>query len=261
MPYHGLVYLIRNKLNGKVYVGLSETTLHKRWLAHKADARAGDRRPLYSAIRKYGVTGFDVIELGRASCRKELKEMEIRSIWSHSATESGVGYNLTLGGDGVNGYTHTEETKERCRQVSNEYWSEPASRDKASADKQVSCNTPEYKAAISVSRKITANTQKARANNSNAQRAPDVVAKKSAATKAQWQDEEFKTLKSAQAKEQWADPIKKAAHIAAYNSPEAKRKKSEANLALWSNPEYKANRLVQMKATRERNKLLREQVA
>ena len=50
----GVVYLITNTVNGKVYVGQTINGLSKRWKGHKNDVRNGSQNPLHRAIRKYG---------------------------------------------------------------------------------------------------------------------------------------------------------------------------------------------------------------
>ena len=50
----GVVYLITNTVNGKVYVGQTINGLSKRWKGHKNDVRKGSQNPLHRAIRCTG---------------------------------------------------------------------------------------------------------------------------------------------------------------------------------------------------------------
>ena len=56
------IYLIQNKINNKVYIGLS-VNIEERWQHHrslylKTDSKEVNK-PLYLAFRKYGIENFD----------------------------------------------------------------------------------------------------------------------------------------------------------------------------------------------------------
>ena len=56
----GYIYCITNLINKKKYVGKSTYNVNKRFKEHCRDAfkERCDKRPLYNAIRKYGVKNF-----------------------------------------------------------------------------------------------------------------------------------------------------------------------------------------------------------
>lgn len=56
------IYLLRNKVNGKVYIGQSVHTW-RRWHEHKKSAKRGDKSHLYDAFRKYGAEAFEYVLL------------------------------------------------------------------------------------------------------------------------------------------------------------------------------------------------------
>ena len=91
------IYKITNKENNKVYIGKTECTVAKRFAEHKQDylKRRNENRPLYSAMRKYGVDSFVCEALIESSTPEE---DEIRLIEEYSSYSNG--YNATLGGDG-----------------------------------------------------------------------------------------------------------------------------------------------------------------
>ena len=66
MPY---IYKITNKVNGKVYIGKTVLTVQKRWSQHCSDYEKEEKssRPLYSAMRKYGVNNFDIEQVEECS--------------------------------------------------------------------------------------------------------------------------------------------------------------------------------------------------
>lgn len=56
----GILYEINNKINGKKYIGVTYSSISRRWSGHKSKAKQGDKRPLYTSIRKYGIENFEV---------------------------------------------------------------------------------------------------------------------------------------------------------------------------------------------------------
>jgi group I intron endonuclease len=108
----GLIYLITNTVNGKVYVGQTNRSLKKRWQAHCKAAQAGEPWALARAIRKYGKEAFTIAVL-EAAAVEDLGAAEIKWIEHYeSFTDRSKGYNLTAGGEGgIRGYKHSEESK------------------------------------------------------------------------------------------------------------------------------------------------------
>jgi group I intron endonuclease len=110
-PY-GYIYLIRNTVNGKVYVGQTTTSIADRWSQHVSHSRTnglGKRYPLYNAIRKYGHEAFAVTALTTAADRTILDLKERILIRAYRAMHGGSGYNCRSGG--YAGGRHSEETK------------------------------------------------------------------------------------------------------------------------------------------------------
>lgn len=96
------VYLITNTINGNKYVGVTQTTIAKRWREHKCAAKSGSERPLYRAMRKYGIEAFTIEAIATADSVESLKTLECRYIADLGTfARNGSGYNLTLGGDGL----------------------------------------------------------------------------------------------------------------------------------------------------------------
>jgi multimeric flavodoxin WrbA len=115
---YGYLYLIRNRVDGLVYVGQTTSTVERRWKAHQQSINQKKCRhlQLYRAIKKHGAASFDVVELGRAFSESELDEMEVRAIWSHSSTDKFLGYNKHVGGTGGGrGFRHSEDSRNLMR--------------------------------------------------------------------------------------------------------------------------------------------------
>lgn len=108
------VYLITNCINGKKYVGRTKRGYQFRFKEHIIQAKDSldVTSALYNAIRKYGSENFkiELIESNISECDIDDKEIYYIDYYNTFYT-SGVGYNMTKGGGGVKGYTHTQATK------------------------------------------------------------------------------------------------------------------------------------------------------
>lgn len=119
----GIVYLVRNKVNGMQYVGQTCWSLEARKERHEKLAEKGSKTHFHNAIRKYGVDAFDWRVLWSNVDKEDLNDLEIRWIELLN-TRSPNGYNLTDGGDGFKG-NHTEEAKRQISEKVKAIWADP----------------------------------------------------------------------------------------------------------------------------------------
>jgi len=106
----GCVYLARNKINGKLYVGKTICKLRKRQREHRHDALRGRVTGLGRAIAKHGFDNFEWSILAESNDPAELVRLEVEFI-AALQTRAPNGYNLTDGGEGAVGYTPSVETR------------------------------------------------------------------------------------------------------------------------------------------------------
>lgn len=114
----GWIYLHRNKVNEKVYVGQSAGQPEKRWNSgsgYNSKNKCGT--PFSNAIKKYGWDGFDHIIVCECYSREELDSEEVAFISLFHSNERTFGYNLAPGGRGSSGYKVSEETKQKIREA------------------------------------------------------------------------------------------------------------------------------------------------
>lgn len=113
-----IVYCIRNKVNGKCYIGKTIRTLRRRWFEHRWQAESGHKTALHRAIRKYGVASFAAYPLQTELPDEQAAfDAEKEFITFFMTTDRRYGYNQTLGGDGVSGMRRSEETRSRLSEV------------------------------------------------------------------------------------------------------------------------------------------------
>lgn len=100
-----VIYLIKNKINGKKYVGQHCGDGDIRWKQHLSESlNKSNNKPLYSSMRKYGTENFEYSELDKLPIELGQRELDLREIYhihkENSYIGNGQGYNLTLGGGG-----------------------------------------------------------------------------------------------------------------------------------------------------------------
>jgi len=112
------LYLVRNVLDGTMYVGKTVHTIRQRWWKHLSLARTGSNLHLHRAIRKYGAENFVVDPLvidqdfTDDQSLNDGERLMIRLLRINCRL-----YNITDGGDGVSGHTHSEETRRKISEV------------------------------------------------------------------------------------------------------------------------------------------------
>lgn len=91
------IYQIQNDINHKLYIGKTNFSIEKRFQEHCNDAfkRDKERRPLYAAIRKYGIQHFHIRLLEETDNPEEREKF-----WIEQKRSFKNGYNATKGGDG-----------------------------------------------------------------------------------------------------------------------------------------------------------------
>jgi group I intron endonuclease len=93
---NGFIYIIRNTINNKVYIGQTRTSVEQRWQEHLRHARYGEQ-VINRAMRKYGVDKF-YIETLEICTVDVLDYRETYYIDLYDATDKAKGYNVSIGG-------------------------------------------------------------------------------------------------------------------------------------------------------------------
>ena len=93
---NGFIYIIRNTVNSKVYIGQTRTSVTQRWKEHLRHAKYGDQI-INRAMRKYGVDKFyiETLEICDISI---LDYRETYYIELYDSTDKSKGYNVSIGG-------------------------------------------------------------------------------------------------------------------------------------------------------------------
>lgn len=111
------IYLLRNLINGKIYVGKSVNIKRRMYQHSKPETyyKNGKETPIVRAINKYGFENFsiEILEIFDKNTESDkIIKSEISWIEKLEANNLDKGYNLLLGGTDWTGYNHSENTKQ-----------------------------------------------------------------------------------------------------------------------------------------------------
>jgi group I intron endonuclease len=95
-----VIYLAINKVNGKMYVGLTSKSLEVRKSLHMSSSKNPDKNTFHCAIRKYGKENFEWLVLEECGDLETLNFREQCYI-AELGTLAPYGYNISCGGSYV----------------------------------------------------------------------------------------------------------------------------------------------------------------
>lgn len=115
-----IIYKITNRVNSKIYIGVTTRSLEKRWRDHCKDAKYNKPHHLSRAIRKHGEENFIIEQIDTASDIKELINKEAEYIKQFKSWDRNIGYNLLLQDDA--GKFFTDEVKDKISKSHKKMW-------------------------------------------------------------------------------------------------------------------------------------------
>lgn len=112
---NGKIYVIRNHVNDKVYVGSTTRALSKRMADHRDNSKKHPERCLYTAFKEIGVDQFyiELVENYPCDNTEQLRKREgevMRKYNSHVH-----GYNVKVAGRSLEEYLREDVHKERVK--------------------------------------------------------------------------------------------------------------------------------------------------
>ena len=140
LDVYGIIYLVKNKVNGKCYVGQTikkngfrdrygvgngRTMIESFYKAHKKNNSSSDI--ILEDMEKYGLDAFEVdecIDYAFSKTELDIKEKTYISIYKSMISNSYNnyyvgGYNKTSGGSGTKDYKWSEESKQKLKEIKN----------------------------------------------------------------------------------------------------------------------------------------------
>ena len=108
-----LVYMHRNRLNNKVYIGQTHQNPVQRW--GKNGNGYSTSPHFYAAIQKYGWDNFQHIIIKTGLTAKQADQLQCLLIEQYNATDLKFGYNIRKGGQ--HGYHYSIQQKEKLSQT------------------------------------------------------------------------------------------------------------------------------------------------
>lgn len=146
-----VIYRFKNKVNGKVYIGQTSTSLHNRVVQHMTNSRPNTKAHkayFQKALNKYGIQNFDLDIIEICANKEELDERERYWIAYYNSTNKQFGYNIDSGGSkgkktkGLSpehkqallmanlGKPRSESTKQKLREIHKQKWQDPVFKQK-----------------------------------------------------------------------------------------------------------------------------------
>ena len=100
-----IIYKITNKINGKIYIGETTSSLEQRWKDHCRDGKNGshNKSVLHDAMHKYGIDNFSIEQIDKVPDEQRF-EKETEYIIKYQSLVSQHGYNIVLYGTGYGIY-------------------------------------------------------------------------------------------------------------------------------------------------------------
>lgn len=100
-----IIYKITNKINGKIYIGETTSSLEQRWKDHCRDGKNGshNKSVLHDAMHKYGIDNFSIEQIDEVPDEQRF-EKETEYIIKYQSLISQRGYNIVLYGSGYGIY-------------------------------------------------------------------------------------------------------------------------------------------------------------
>ncbi len=216
----GCVYQVRNKVNGKQYIGRTTKTMKCRKATHQQDAKGGSDLYFHRALRKYGFGAFEWKVLFDNIGEEDLDSVEVMMI-RMKRTKAPNGYNMTDGGEGNAGWHPSKETIEKLRKSHLGKHLSLQARLKVSKFNKGKTVSAETGSKISIVKKQHWESE-------------DYRNKTISTMKRNRQDPQYKERRKKMMKEKWKDPEYRARMIAVQNSPEVKAKRSKSMTEAWA---------------------------
>jgi group I intron endonuclease len=180
------IYVMRNKITGKRYVGYTSLRIKIRLDHHREQAnRHGSCKLLYSSIRKHGIHNFTIKKL--QNCAGLAAAGKAERYWAAKLETFGPkGYNLTSGGEGARDIVFTPERRAMMSKITKRQFRSKKAKIRMSQIMKRNWTSPRYRAKQARVRKTKAYKRKMSTAQLNRADMPAIKAKQSRAMKKVW---------------------------------------------------------------------------
>lgn len=264
-----IVYVHRNKVNNKVYVGITSQNAKRRWINGKGYKK---QPKFYNAIEKYGWDNFEHTIVAEGLTRYQACKLEQQLINELHSIDDKYGYNIGLGGEGPESVS--DETKKKTSASLLKWYEDPDAHKKLSevqrkrykesdelerqrAILKKYCHSPEIvsKRAATLRKKYEDPNERKKLSDAVKQHYidhPEARVAKSNKLKKRYEDAaerektskaNYKRFSDAKEREKISVAVKKY-----YSTSEGKANKSEAMKRRWSDPKERERQSERIRA-------------
>lgn len=113
---NNVIYKFKNKVNGKIYIGQTTTSVRKRVIEHVTNSKPWTKARkghFQRALYKYGFENFEFSIIEKCIDKNTLNIREIYWIGYYKSDQKEFGYNMTPGGEGNTNYEFNKKCVER----------------------------------------------------------------------------------------------------------------------------------------------------
>lgn len=141
-----IIYMHKNKINGKMYIGKTCQDPEKRFGSNGSGYR--NCKMFYLAIKKYGWNNFEHIVLCSNLSPEEANIKEREYIKEYKSNDTKFGYNIRTGGQGIESEDSLKQWKdpdyvERVRRRNIANWNKPEYRERLMTNMKEAWKDPE----------------------------------------------------------------------------------------------------------------------
>lgn len=132
--FYGIIYLLKNKITGKQYVGKTKGKFKNYINGYKNLLSDSSKRPIIRSMLKHGFENFECKIIDIAMNLKQLNDLERKYILQYNCKNPQFGYNVAKGGEGgvggphFTGHLHTDQTKQKMRNFPTSHFATNAGR-------------------------------------------------------------------------------------------------------------------------------------
>lgn len=253
-----IVYIHRNMVNQKVYVGMTSRRAKQRW---KRGNGYKLQPEFYREIEEYGWDNFEHIVIAENLTKEQAGALERELINEFDSADSAYGYNIALGGEGTESIS--DEMRTRYSRAQKRRYSDDTIREQQRLILAKYCHSSEADAKRAATLKKKYEDPNERKKISDAVKQyyidhPEISASLTARNNKRYEDPTEREKTGEVMKRRWSDPSERQKLSAAiknyYSTPEGKAKKSAAMKRRWSDPAERAKQSERIRAAKAKRK-------
>lgn len=253
-----IVYIHRNMVNQKVYIGMTSRRAKQRW---KRGNGYKLQPEFYREIEEYGWDNFEHIVIAENLTKEQAGALERELINEFDSADSAYGYNIALGGEGTESFS--DEYKKRLSEAQKRRYEDDSVRERQKSILAKYCHSSEAdaKRAATLKKRYENPNERKKISDSVKQYYidhPEISATLTDRNHKRYEDPAQHEKTSMANRKRFSDPLEREKLSAAiknyYSTPGGKAKKSAAMKRRWSDPAERAKQSERIRLAKAKRK-------